>query len=76
MKRCDVCGNSTFRRESVEETFHIEGHLVLVEKIPAQVCGRCGEATFDRRTAEKIRRMVHDKKRPTRTVKVEVFAYA
>lgn len=76
MNKCDVCGNSTFRHESVEETFRIEGHLVAVEQIPAQVCGRCGETTIDRATAERVRQMVHGKERPIRTVNVDVFAYA
>ncbi len=76
MNRCDVCGNTTFRREQVEEVFHIEGHLVMVEGIPARVCDRCGDAIFDRETTETIRRMVHGESRPMRYVNVDVFTFA
>jgi YgiT-type zinc finger domain-containing protein len=76
MNKCDVCGNSTSRLAQVEEVFHIEDHLVMVEGIPARVCDRCGDATFDRETTESIRRMVHGAKRPTRSVNVDVFAFA
>jgi HTH-type transcriptional regulator / antitoxin MqsA len=76
MTRCNVCGNTTFHNRQVEEGFHIDGHLVMVEGIPARVCDRCGDATFDRETTEAIRRMVHGKKRPTRREEVDVFAFA
>lgn len=74
--KCDGCGNSTFHSEGVEEVFHRQGHLVMVEGIPAQVCDRCGEATFDRETTETIRQMVHGQKRPSRREEVDVFAFA
>jgi len=47
-----------------------------VEHIPAQVCVRCGEATFSSETTEKIRRLVHGNGRPGRTVPLDVFALA
>ena len=76
MNKCDVCGNTTFRQQQVEEVFHIENHLVMVEGIPARVCDRCGDATFDRQTTESIRRMAHDENRPKRRVNVDVFEFA
>ena len=76
MNKCNVCGNTTFHDRQVEEVFHIEGHLVMVEDIPARVCDRCGVATFDRQTTEAIRCMVHGQKRPTRREEVNVFAFA
>jgi YgiT-type zinc finger domain-containing protein len=76
MNKCDVCGNTSFHAGQVEHLFHIDGHLVMVEGIPARVCDRCGDATFGRKTAESIRKMVHGRKRPTRHVSVDVFAYA
>lgn len=76
MSKCDVCGNSTFHEQRVEETFLIEGQLVMVEHIPARVCDRCQDATFDRETVEQVRRMVHGSNRPTRHVSVDVFTFA
>ena len=76
MKKCDVCGGTSFRPRQVAEVFHIEDHLVMVEGIPALICDRCGEARFDRQTTESIRRMVHGENRPTRCMNVDVFAFA
>ena len=58
MFSCHVCGHTAAKSEFVSEVFTIEGRRVLVELIPAEVCGRCGEATFSRETTESIRQLV------------------
>jgi HTH-type transcriptional regulator / antitoxin MqsA len=75
MFSCHVCRHTAAKTEFVSEVFTVEGRRVLVEHIPAQVCERCGEATFSRETAESIRRLVHGA-RPSRTVPLDVFALA
>ena len=54
----------------------INEKYVLVEGIPASICGRCAEATFSRETTERIRCMVHGEAQPVRAVAMEGFAYA
>jgi len=76
MFKCLVCGNTSAKSDFVNEVFTVEERRVLVERIPAQVCERCGEATFSRETTEKIRRLVHGAGQPVRTVPLEVFAFA
>src|SRR3989337_2085976 len=77
MFKCHVCGNTSARSGFVSEVFTLEGERrALVEHIPAQVCERCGEATFSRETTEKIRRLVHGAGRPFKTVPLDVFALA
>lgn len=76
MWQCPVCGSSDRRADCVSEVFTIDGKPVLVENIPAEVCERCGEETFSRKTTEHIRRMVHGEARPVRSVAMEVFSYA
>jgi YgiT-type zinc finger domain-containing protein len=76
MFKCHVCGHTAAKSEFVSEVFTIENRRVLVEHIPAQVCEHCGEGTFSRETTEKIRRLVHDSKRPIRTEPLDVFAMA
>lgn len=73
MFKCHICGSLAATDEFVSEVFTIDNRRVLVEQVPAQVCDRCGEATFSRETTERIRRLVHDT-RPTKTVQMEVFA--
>ena len=76
MFKCHVCGSTELVEKFVSEVFQIDGKPVLVENIPAQVCARCGEEIFSRETVEKVRRIVHEKKKPIRSVQMDVFAYA
>ncbi len=50
MFKCHVCGGTAAREELVSEVFTVDERRVLVERIPAQMCERCGEATFSRTT--------------------------
>ena len=76
MFKCHVCGGTAAREDLVSEVFTVDERRVLVERIPAQMCERCGEATFSRTTSEKVRRLVHGEGRPVRTVPMDVFALA
>jgi len=76
MKRCEVCGNTVFHHEYVDEFFRVGKDTILVEQVPAQVCDRCGEASFSRETVEKVRRMVQEHTQPTRRFEVEALAFA
>ncbi len=76
MFRCHVCGSTEAREDLVNEVFQINGQPVLVERIPARVCARCGEATFSRETAEAVRRLVHGEATPVRAVEMKVYEFA
>ena len=76
MFKCHVCGGTAAREDLVSEVFTVDGRRALVERIPAEVCERCGEATFSSATTEKVRRLVHGEGRPVRTVPMDVFALA
>ena len=73
MFKCYVCGATAAREEFVSEVFTIDGRRVLVEHIPAQVCERCGYATFSSATTEKVRRLVHGEGHPVGTVPLDVY---
>ena len=72
--KCHVCGGEAAKDDLVSEVFTVEGRRVLVERIPAEVCQRCGEPTFSRETTERIRRLVYGAGQPVRTEPLEVFA--
>jgi HTH-type transcriptional regulator / antitoxin MqsA len=76
MSKCDVCGSDVFHQHRVQHAFDVAGQIVLVEDIPARLCDRCGDATFDRQTVEHVRRMVHGEAHPKKRLSVDVFAYA
>jgi HTH-type transcriptional regulator/antitoxin MqsA len=64
------------RVELVSEFFQIDCKPVLMEHIPAQVCACCGEVIFSRETTEKVCLIVHGKKKPIKSVQMDVFVYA
>lgn len=76
MFRCHVCGATKANNALMNEVFLVDGRRVLVEGIPANVCARCGEATFSRETTERIRRMVYGEAKPVRAEVMDVFTYA
>ena len=76
MFTCPVCGAGDGREEPVEEVFRIDGKYVLVDRIPATVCARCGEESFSRETTEGIRLMVHGGTEPTKSVVLKVLEFA
>jgi len=76
MFKCHVCGSTESHTELVSEIFQLDGKPVLMENIPAQVCARCGEEIFSRETTEKVRLIVHGRKKPIKSVQMDVFAYA
>lgn len=75
MFECHVCKNNQAREKLVDEVFQIDGKHVLVENIPAKVCGRCGEVVFSRETTDKVRQMLHGAAKPVKSISVDVFAF-
>jgi YgiT-type zinc finger domain-containing protein len=51
---CEQCGSSTLRSERVRAAFWHEDRLVVVEDVPALVCGDCSERFFDDTTVTVI----------------------
>lgn len=76
MSTCAVCHAEENREALVDEVFRVDGQYVLVGGIPAVVCGRCGEQTFSRETAEKVRLMVHGETKATTSIPLPVFRFA
>ena len=64
------------REELVDEVFCIEGQYVLVGGIPAEVCVRCGEQSFSRETAERVRMLVRDEADVEAEVLMRVYEFA
>ena len=75
MFRCHVCSSTEAKKEYVNEIFQIDNKRVLVERIPAVVCVRCGEETFSRDTTERILQIVHGEAKSVKSISMEVFTF-
>ena len=76
MFACLACSADESREELVDEVFRIEGQYVLVGGIPAEVCVRCGEQSFSRETAERVRLLVQDETEAEELVPMRVYDFA
>ena len=76
MFTCLVCSSDESQEELVDEVFCIEGQYVLVGSIPAEICVRCGEQSFSRETAEKVRVLVQDETDAEAEVPMRVYEFA
>lgn len=75
MFTCAVRHSQKRLEELTEKVFQICGKYVLVVHIPAIVCVRCGEEIFSRETVEKVRLLVHEQPKPTKSVALDVFEF-
>lgn len=72
---CAVCGCKQSRIDLVDEVFNVDGEYVLVERIPAEVCSRCGEQSIGIDTFEKVRSAISGGSTPARSIQMRVFDF-
>ena len=73
--KCVFCGG-TVREEAVTFTYEEGDRFLLVEHVPAEVCGRCGEKTYAPQVAEDLLRFAREEFEPVRTLEVPVYDYS
>jgi YgiT-type zinc finger domain-containing protein len=67
--------------ESLIETevtyaLELDGKFFLIERVPARVCRETGEQFFSPETVERIQQLIHDRRKPVKTIRTPVFEYA
>ena len=73
--RCDLCGGRV-RRELISYALFYEGHWIIVEHVPANVCHQCGEKLYDPETVNHLQRIIWSKEKPYKKVETPVFDLA
>lgn len=72
---CDVCGGRV-RKQRVSYTLFYGCHWVIVENVPAKVCGQCGEKLFSPRVVQKLQNTIWSNQRPHKKIQTPVFDLA
>lgn len=62
--------------QRVRYTMEIDGHIVIVENVPARVDMETGERYFSPSTVERLQEIVWSERIPDRVVKTPVFEFA
>lgn len=75
---CFFC-KGTMEKKNVTLDLRIEGKLIVIENVPAQVCSQCGESVLIPETGEKVEKLVKESlrsKKKFRTISVPVMDLA
>ena len=73
--KCDTCGGKLANKD-VTYRVELDGRLIVVENVPARVCGQCSETYFSGPTVERIQKTAWERKSPSRTMETAVFDFA
>lgn len=73
--KCDTCGGN-FDNRDVTYRIELGGRLIVVENVPARVCGQCGETYFSGPTVERIQKTAWEQQSPSRVIETAVFDFA
>jgi YgiT-type zinc finger domain-containing protein len=72
---CVLCRTGETKPGKTTETYEIDGTVVVVRSIPAQVCQQCGETYTDEATTRQLQRIV-DKARHAGVVVIQEYEAA
>jgi len=62
--------------DRVTYTIQLDEKLVVVEHVPAKVCGQCGERLYAPETVERLQNTVWGTQEPSRVLQTPVFDFA
>jgi YgiT-type zinc finger domain-containing protein len=72
--KCMICKNGDTAPGVATVTMERDRSLVVIRKVPAEVCQECGEYYLDKRAAERVLAIGEEAAR--RNVETEIIAYA
>ncbi|MEG4529586.1 YgiT-type zinc finger protein [Microcoleus sp. D2_18a_D3] len=71
-----ICRKETMVKQKVTYTLEVNGKFILIENVPARVCGETGERFFSPETVEQLQKMIWEDRKPIRVVETPVFEFA
>ena len=75
MKICPLCSGQLEER-TITYPQRYEGNIIILENVPAEVCGQCGEILIRPEVLERLQGLVWSSEEPKRTAQVPVFDFA
>ncbi len=60
--KCEIC-DAQLEERNIRQDFWIKDKLIVIEKVPAGVCPRCGEKVVNAEVGEQIAGMLKDSNR-------------
>mgnify|MGYP001581923252 CR=1 FL=1 len=75
MSTCNIC-HGQVEEELTSYTRWLEGRLIVVENVPAWVCGQCGETYYDPDVVEHLQTVIWSNRPPARMIETPVYDLA
>ena len=70
--KCPLCGGRLQDRRITHPQLY-QGKIVILENVPAEVCGQCGEVLLRPEVLERLQDLVWSEEEPERTAQVPVY---
>ncbi len=74
--KCDVCMIGERQSQLIRYHVEVDGKLMVVERVPAMVCDRCGETSVAPLVASSVQRIVWGAGTPARSIETPVYDFA
>lgn len=75
--KCNIVGcPGEYEQREVVHTVRQGDRIIVIDHVPAEVCGVCGDVLFSPETVRKIELLRHTAAPPTRTVPLYDFTEA
>jgi YgiT-type zinc finger domain-containing protein len=71
---CDFC-EGTLATRVVTMDWRRDGHLVVIEKVPALICNPCGERYYTQTLMRRMEEIARSKRPGKRSIKVPVAGF-
>ncbi len=79
-KTCNFCGNKNFKNKLMQYIYRHDGHFLVVNSVPCEVCEYCGEQYFKADVLKRIEKeylmIMSAKTKPKKQIKVPVEEFA
>ena len=69
---CPLCHGKLVERKITHPQEH-EGHIIILENVPAEVCEQCGEVLLKPEAVDRVQKLVWSQPSPKRTAQVPVY---
>lgn len=57
MHRCSLC-KGKLKKDKVNHVIDIDDLIIIIKKVPAEVCKQCGEYYLDHEVAQKVEKII------------------
>ncbi len=74
--KCEVCAAADRVEQRIRYSLTIDGQLLVVDNVPAEVCPNCGEVTLSPSVVNSLYKIVETPAEPLRTIQTPVFDFA